>query len=1007
MSDSDSSALGSLSTSQAVRLDEACRAFVEACGAGHPIRLEDCLPDVPEPARALSFKQLLKLELAYRIEAEETPTPKEYRDRFPAYAELIEAAFRKLPKPPPAETRPHSDGGNETSAGPAPERTPEPSTVPIPEPPGPPPEPELPKVPGYEIYEKIAEGGMGVVYRGRQVALNRPVALKMIRGPTFAGPQGLARFRVEAQAVARLDHPHVVRIYDFGEWDGLPYFAMEFMAGGPLAASLKRSSPAVAEAARIVEILARAMSHAHERGIVHRDLKPGNVLLTADRIPKIADFGVAKRLDPEDSPTLPHGPLSVTGMLLGTIPYMAPEQAAGKVKEIGPAADIYALGAILYECLTGRPPFLAATPELTLCAVQNDEPTPPSDLRPDVPPELEAVCLKCLEKERGHRYAGAAELADDLMRFLDGEALSIDTGGEWERRERWARKAGFEILDVLTCGVRDVVYKAREVNLDHLVALKVLNRVGPSKPEEVARLRGEAQVLAKLRHPNIVQFYRFGEANGRPYFAMEYVEGGDLIEKYVDRPAPPALAAELIGALARAMDYAHQQGVVHCALKPSNVLLTRDGVPKVTNFGLAVLVERERAEARTARAHRRLASYLAPELAGGGGAEIGPAVDIYALGAILYKLLSGGPPFLADTVEATLEQVLTQDPVPPGQVQSGVPRGLEAICLHCLQKDPARRPGSAGELAELLRRFLTRKETATDEFELIPGYEVLEELGRGGLGIVHKARHVGLDLLVALKVFDRLQPQRLARIRAANQAMARLHHPNILRVYDCGERDGLLYAAEELVVGSSLAGKADGSLPPAEAARLVETLAGAVHHAHKGGIVHRNLKPQVVLLTEDGQPKISSFEMARLLGQDPAPSERERTLVGTPLYMAPEQIAGDVEEVGPTADVYALGAILYQLLTGRPPFQGENILEIRERVRSAPPEGPARLRAGLSPDLEAVCLKCLEKDPPKRYPSAQALADDLNRWRNNQPVAARPLGLWQRTRQWLRRWWGG
>jgi serine/threonine-protein kinase len=266
----------------------------------------------------------------------------------------------------------------------------------------------------YELLEELGRGGMGVVYKARQVSLNRDVALKMIRAGAYAGPEEQARFRVEAEAVARLKHPNVVPIYDFDEEDGQPYFSMEFEAGGSLAKKLAGRQLPEREAAELVRVLAGAVHAAHRQHIVHRDLKPGNVLLAEDGTPKVSDFGLAKLLDTEGGQTL-------SDAVMGTPGYMAPEQARGDSTATGTAADVYALGAILYEALTGRPPFRAATRAVTLELVKSAEVRPPSALRPGLSRDLEAVCLKCLKKESGGRYPSAEALADDLARWLRGE----------------------------------------------------------------------------------------------------------------------------------------------------------------------------------------------------------------------------------------------------------------------------------------------------------------------------------------------------------------------------------------------------------------------------------------------------------------------------------------------------------------------------------------------------------------------------------------------------------
>jgi tRNA A-37 threonylcarbamoyl transferase component Bud32 len=288
----------------------------------------------------------------------------------------------------------------------------------------------IPVVPGYDILAELGRGGMGVVYKARQAKLGRVVALKMILSGAHAGADDLARFRTEAEAIARLEHPNIVQIHEVGEHDGLPYFSLEFCGGGSLEKKLHGAPLPPKEAAALVETLARAMHAAHLEQVIHRDLKPANVLLTRDGTPKITDFGLAKKLD-QKGPT-------ATGAMMGTPSYMAPEQAGGK--RVGLSADVYALGAILYECLTGRPPFQAATPLDTVLQVVSDEPVSVRQLNDKVPVDLETICHKCLEKDPSQRYASALELAKDLERYLTDDPVSARPLGEWESARRWARK---------------------------------------------------------------------------------------------------------------------------------------------------------------------------------------------------------------------------------------------------------------------------------------------------------------------------------------------------------------------------------------------------------------------------------------------------------------------------------------------------------------------------------------------------------------------------------------
>ncbi|HKI30895.1 MAG TPA: serine/threonine-protein kinase [Gemmataceae bacterium] len=314
--------------------------------------------------------------------------------------------------------------------------------------------PSLPAVPGYESLDVLGQGGMGVVYKARDRRLPRLVALKMIRAGRYAGAEELDRFRREANAVARLQHPNIIQIYEVGEHDGLPYCALEFAGGGSLAHKSAGAPQPCRAAAELVAVLARAVHAAHGKGVIHRDLKPSNVLLTEDGTPKLADFGLAKLLG--DAGGTCAGQLTQTGAGLGTPSYMAPEQANG-AKDVGPPADVYALGAILYELLTGRPPFLGATRRDTLKLVLTREPAPPRKTRPDVPRDLDTICLKCLEKDPARRYATADDLAEELRRFLDDRTILARrpslTARAVRRLRRHPARALVAVLSVLLLAV--------------------------------------------------------------------------------------------------------------------------------------------------------------------------------------------------------------------------------------------------------------------------------------------------------------------------------------------------------------------------------------------------------------------------------------------------------------------------------------------------------------------------------------------------------------------------
>ena len=286
----------------------------------------------------------------------------------------------------------------------------------------------------YDILGELGRGGMGVVYKARHRQLGRVVALKMIRAGAHADADDLNRFLSEAQAVARLQHMGIVQIFDIGQHDGLPYFSLEFVAGQSLLARIAKEPLEPRQAAQIVEKLARAMQYAHDQGILHRDLKPANVLLTPNDEPKITDFGLAKHIQEGASAS------TQTGSIMGTPSYMSPEQASGNNKELTPATDQYALGAVLYHLLTGRPPFLAAKAVETVLQVLHNDPVAPRQLAPKLPVDLETICLKALHKDSHRRYASCGELAADLRRFLGGEPIIARPVGQIERAWRWCRR---------------------------------------------------------------------------------------------------------------------------------------------------------------------------------------------------------------------------------------------------------------------------------------------------------------------------------------------------------------------------------------------------------------------------------------------------------------------------------------------------------------------------------------------------------------------------------------
>ncbi len=379
-------------------IDRVCLEFEDAWIRGERPRVEQFCGDAPEAERLPLLHQLLLVELDYKFRSGETLNQSEYHTRFPDGRELIDEVFR------PYVLREAATAGAEPR-----------------------------RFADYDLLEEIARGGMGVVYKARQASLNRIVALKMILAGQLASEKQVRRFHAEAAAAAKLDHPGIVPIYEVGEHQGQHFFSMGFIEGESLDARIARAPLEPRKAAQLLQAVAEAVQYAHEKGVIHRDLKPANILLDNAGHPRITDFGLAR-------PVAGHSGLTASGEIVGTPSYMPPEQAAGKLDEIGPASDVYALGAVLYALLTGRPPFQAPNPLDTLLQVLEQEPITPRRRNPHVPKDLETICLKALEKNPDRRYRTAGAMAADLGRYLSGFAISARRVGPVGRMIRWVKR---------------------------------------------------------------------------------------------------------------------------------------------------------------------------------------------------------------------------------------------------------------------------------------------------------------------------------------------------------------------------------------------------------------------------------------------------------------------------------------------------------------------------------------------------------------------------------------
>jgi eukaryotic-like serine/threonine-protein kinase len=350
----------------------------------------------------------------------------------------------------------------------------------------------------YELLDEIARGGMGIVYKARQVTLNRVVAVKVLLFGRFSSDAFVKRFRIEAEAAASLQHPNIVAIHEVGEHDGQHYFSMDYVEGHSLAELVREKPLPARQAAAYLKTVAEAIHYAHGRGVLHRDLKPSNVLIATEGNPRVTDFGLAKRIGmPEVE--IQNSELTLSGQVLGSPNFMPPEQADGKHRQLTPASDVYSLGALLYHLLTGRPPFLADSIPATLRLVSETEPVAPRLLAPDVPRDLQIICLKCLEKDPRSRYATARELAEELDRFLNDEPIHAMPVGFGEKSWRWCRRK-----PALAASVGGALVLMAVVMIGSPVALYRIDRER-KRAQEAAALVAQALSQMQLRQANANQ----------------------------------------------------------------------------------------------------------------------------------------------------------------------------------------------------------------------------------------------------------------------------------------------------------------------------------------------------------------------------------------------------------------------------------------------------------------------------------------------------------------------
>jgi serine/threonine protein kinase len=825
----------------------------------------------------------------------------------------------------------------------------------------------------YQILEHLGTEELVDVYRVFDTVTNEQVALDVIRPGLFGAERLRTVFLSSMRPLIELRHPNIMRIYDASELGGHFYITTELAGSSTLAQMIAaRGRLPWAETMGLLEPLAGALDYAHEHDVVHANLNPHNIIVDEKRGPSLANFTVAQWL------VRPDATLNAVHRTIGAPNYIAPEAWNSHAV---PATDLYALSCIVYEMLTGNVLFDGDGP-IEIARAHDRGPQFPATWPEGVPDGVADVLANALARAPQSRYQSAGRFwlvlkaAAEMPDLLEPQTQAQQLAPEDLTSQRIGN---YEIIEVQGNTGMAMIYKAYQQSLDRYVMIKVL--LSNRDPQFAARFKREIRTSIALQHQNILPIYDYGEQNGLLYLVMQYVENSLSLQDMLGSPMDPLQALRITGHVLNALDYAHKRGVLHRNIKPANVLMPAPDWPMLADFGIAKLLNDSQHLTMTGFIIGTVA-YMAPEQAV--GRPIDARTDLYSLGVVLYDMLTGRVPFNTETPMAMLTKHVHEPPPPPRQINPNLSPEIEAMLLRALSKDPSQRYQSAAAMAADLERLAAALGTHTTQARsettrMLGNYEILEEIGRGGLATVYRARQTALSRDVALKV---LHPQLVTDLglvdgfRRVARDMATLSHPSIVQVYDYGETEGQLYIAMQLAEGGSLAKQIAerGLLSWEETLRMLRPICAAIDYVHSRNYIHRDIKPANILFDKQSA-LLADLGLARLLGETDTRLTVTGGVVGTPAYMAPEVWEENAASL--PVDIYALACVVYEALTGEVLFKGQTPVQAM-RAHERGPQLPETWPHGVPAGIAEVLGQALARNPSDRYPRAGSMLQALS-----------------------------